>query len=239
MTTNLKTILIAIAGAILAALIGFVWYGGAEHAAYVQSKAQSAILTKQYSDYVASAKVALDKAKEDGQKWHDQAIANQTAADVAEQKIPAIQAALDAERARTKTLTPDALAGAVNLRIGANQSLPVANGTFSFTRPGAESTLNLFLQGEAAANKYAAEQIVSSDLRSAIDSSKHELDALGQRLTLVQGEYDLALPAWQADKNSLKFLERSILGLRIKTFVEGGIVFSVALTILHLTKIIK
>lgn len=238
MTTKLKTILVGAGALVLAILVGLGIYGAAQHKSYLISKGKAEALEIQYRDYEKTAKSEIASLTAQGANWKDARDAALAAVASAEQGKAATQAALDAEKARTKLLTADLLAGQINARIGINQALPVANGTFSLTRPGAENTLNVFLDGEGFKEKLKAESLVSENLRSAINSSQHENDTLGQRLSITQTELTKSVAAWDATKDTLKHLERSILGTKIKTFAVGVGVGAVAIIILHLCKVI-
>ena len=232
-----KTIAI-IGGIVLAILSAIVVYSGHEHKLYLEAKGASAVLTADFVSYQTNAKTIIASLTAEAAQLltaKNAAIDKANAAELSKDKIAADLAALQAQ---TALLPPNALAANINTRLGANQTLPIAAGGFSLTRPGAESALNLFLAGEADASRYKAEQTVSLNLRVALDASERESGNLGQRLSLTTGELDRAVKAWDADKDALTHLEHSILGTRIKAFAWGAGTGAVTVAILHILKVI-
>jgi hypothetical protein len=233
MTPKLNTYLVVALAVVLAIIAGLGIYGTAQRKAYLEAKGAAAVLEKQYVEYstaaesqLASIAVAYSKAKAE----KDAALA---AATVAKNAQVAIQSALDAEKAKTHALPPDSLSGAINTRIGANQSWPTEGGVFTFTRPGTESVLNRFLNGEASESKYQAGEVVTVNLRAAIDAAERGTASISGQLTLTKGELDKCVAAKDANAEALKHLERSILGTKIKTFVVGAGVGAATLAVLH------
>jgi hypothetical protein len=238
MNAKLKGVLIAAGGLLVIIAVGFVIWGQWNHKQYLIEKGQAIVLKQQFDLYKANAeKIEADLTAQAVILLAEKNAAID-AADKASAKAGQIQAALDIEIAKTAALQPDALSGNINQRIGAGQSWPTAGGVFSFTRPGTEATLNLFLTGESSAAKYQSEQVVSTNLRVALGKSEAETGNIGQRLTLTQTELDKLGLAYGAQGNSLKYLERSIVGVRIKTFVEGAVIGAAVVTVLHLVKVI-
>ena len=236
--TKLNQALVGLVALIVLIAGGLMIYGTAERKAYLQAKGEAIVLNQQFKDAQADAAkqiAALTVAYNTAQADKDAALA---AANAAENGQVAIQAALDALKALTAAMPPDTLSGAINQRIGAAQSWPTAGGVFTFTRKGAESTLNVFLDGEASASKYHAEQLVTMNLHTAIDAAEQASVSLGSRLTLTQGELDKAVAAWGATQSALSHLEHSILGTKIKTFVIGAGTGALALYALHILKVL-
>ena len=236
---SLKTILIAAGALILAILTGLVIYGGVEHKAAIVSKAEENVLKSQLATLTATT-AAKDKER-DAAITASEAV-KQAALKKAEDEHRArlkSDADRDAAIAQTKTLPDDSLSGNINLRIGAGASHPTAAGVFSFTRPGTESTLNYFLTGEAAESARDSAIKEAADNKTAFDSCQDQRKQDALKLVDKDSIIDLTNTALAKSDDAYRHLNNSIFGLKIKTFVEGGIVFSVALTILHLTKIIK
>jgi hypothetical protein len=238
MPTKIKGYLIAAGALVLVIMIGLGIYGAAEHKSYLISKGKAEALTTQFNEYEKQAQSQIASLTAQGENWKDATDAALSAAAAAGKQTAVIQAALEAEKARTKLLTADLLAGQINARIGINQLLPIASGSFSLTRPGAENTLNIFLDGEGYYKKLQAESLVSENLRSAVNSSQHDNDTLGQRLTIRETELTKSVAAWDATKETLGHLEKSILGTKIKSWAVGIGTGAVAVIVLHLLKII-
>jgi hypothetical protein len=227
MSTKLKSCLAAAGALVLAIFIGLGIYGSAQHRAYLESKGKAEALTQQYRDYELIAKKAIVDLTIESANWKAAQEAALAAAESAGKQTAIITAALEAEKARTKTLPPDILAGNINLRIGPNECLPVANGSFSLTRYGVENTLNIFLDGEGYNEKLKAESLVSENLRSAYSSSQHENDTLGQRLSIRETELSNCIALKDATSDTLKHLERAQFGLKVKTIViTAGVTYA-------------
>lgn len=238
MTTKLKTIFVAAGGILLLALAIIAIYATGQHRAYLISKGESVVLEQQFKDYRLTSekeKTALTAEAIRTTAEKDAAIARANAASL---KAGEIQSKLDAATALTAALPADVLSGQINARIGVNQSCPIMNGTFSFTRPGAESTLNLFLTGEASASKYAAERTVSSNLRDALTAADAGTVNVSARLSITETELTKCVAAKDATASALKHLEHSILGTKIKNFAIGVGVGAATVTVLHLLKVI-
>jgi hypothetical protein len=221
-------ILVAIVAFIALLAGGLMIYSGAQHKAYLISKGESAVLEKQFADYRLTSekeKTALTAEAIRTTAEKDAAIAAANAADASK---AAIQSALDAEKAKTAAMPADTLSGNINQRIGAGQSWPTAGGVFTFTRPGTESVLNRFLDGEASEGKYQAEMIVTLNLRTALGKSEGGAANLGTRLTLTQGELDKCVAAKDANAKALSHLEHSITGTAIKNLAIGAAGYIVA-----------
>lgn len=236
---KLKAIFVSVGALVALVLAALVIYSTGQRKSYLTAKGEAAVLEKQFADYRLEADKAKAILTAEFATLTAEKNAALTAALNASLKAGEIQARLDAEQALTAALPADVLSGRINARIGVNQSVPIMNGTFSFTRPGTESTLNIFLEGEASASKYAAERTVTASLRDAVNASEKEVGNLGQRLYISETELDKAVAAWGADKDALKHLERSILGTKIKNLAIGAGAGVVIVTVLHLTGIVK
>lgn len=231
MTAKLKAIL-AIAGAIAAvAVVSIVLYANGQRIKYHEALGASKVLTAEYKDYVKSAELAI---KELHAGIAESLKLEQAALDAAEKAKAAqssIQAKYDTLKEETAALPPDALSGAINIRIGAEQSRPTANGLFSFSRVGTERTLNLFLDGEASAENLKSEQAVSLNLRAALDAAERGAALCSEAYALKDGEYTRALLAWNADREALTHLSRSIFGRKVKSFLTGAAFGAVAVIV--------
>jgi hypothetical protein len=216
-----------------------VFMAKAEHTKYLESRGAENILREQYK--VSEAKLAAEnsalhasnvKAEAEKQK----ALADKAQEQRARQKA---EAERDAEKAKTATLPDNELSGAINLRIGAGQSRPMAAGVFTFLRPGTEKTLNLFIDGETAARNYESAKVEIKKTEDAFNDSelqrKNGLAEIASKDDLLKKATD----GWAEADRGKRLLERSILGIKIKTFIigvgfGGGTVFG-----LHLAGVIK
>jgi hypothetical protein len=236
MTAQIKRALV-IAGLVVAAILaGLVVYGNYQHVMYQQGLGASKTLTAEYNAYKSNAETAIAaKNAEIAQAAKDKldALAQ---ANAAAQSQAATQAELNRLKAETAALPPDALSGKINAFIGDNQTRPTADGRFSFTRPGADNTLNIFYERDAFKAQYSTEQSVSQSYRLALDKSDAIILDQEQKYTLKDGEYQKALAAWSSDKDALKHLQRSIFGLRTKSFLIGAGIGAAAVIIYNLIK---
>jgi hypothetical protein len=231
MTAKLKQAL-AIVGAIVAVvLVSIILYANNQRIKYQQAIGASKALTAEYNDYVKSAELAIKELHAGIAESLKQEQAAIDAAEKAKAAQSSIQAKYDTLKEETAALPPDALSGAINIRIGADQSRPTANGLFSFSRVGTERTLNLFLDGEGYSAKYEQERAVSSNLRAALDAAERGAALWSEKYSLQDGEYQRALAAWGADKDALKHLRRSIFGRKIKSFLTGAAFGAVAVIV--------
>lgn len=231
MAAKLKAIL-ALAGVIVAvALVSIILYANNQHIKFHGALGASKALTAEYNDYVKSAELAIKELH----AGIDEANADRQAALDAAAKAKAaqsdIQTKYDTLKEETAALPPDALSGAINIRIGADQSRPTANGLFSFSRVGTERTLNLFLDGEGAAEHYVNEQAVSLNLRAALDAAERGAALCSEAYALKDGEYKRALAAWAADKDALRHLQRSQFGRNVKSFLTGAAIGAAAVIV--------
>jgi Arc/MetJ family transcription regulator len=222
MTATIKKYLI-IAGIAIAAIIsGLIVYGNYQRALYVQSVGASKVLTAEYNALKKTSDAAiLAKTQEINAliKEKQAAIADANKHALGE---AVIQSKYEALKRETASLPADALSRNINARIGSGNSWPTAGGLFSFTRSGVDNTLNLFLDGEGYKAKFENERGVSLNLRAAVDAAEREGVALIAKYDLKDGEYMAAVAAWDADKESLSHLRKSILGRRVKSFIIGG-----------------
>jgi hypothetical protein len=236
MTAQIKRALV-IAGLVVAAILaGLVVYGNYQHVMYQQGLGASKTLTAEYNAYKSNAETAIAaKNAEIAQAAKDKldALAQ---ANAAAQSQAATQAELNRLKAETAALPPDALSGKINAFIGDNQTRPTADGRFSFTRPGADNTLNIFYERDAYQIQNGAYQAETLNLRTAISKSDLIIADWTQKYTLKDGEYQKALAAWSADKDALKHLSRSIFGRQVKTFIIGAGAGAAAVIIYTLVK---
>ena len=222
MTAKLKQAL-AIVGAIVAVvLVSIILYANNQRIKYQQAIGASKALTAEYNDYVKSAELAIKELHAGIAESLKQEQAAIDAAEKAKAAQSSIQAKYDTLKEETAALPPDALSGAINIRIGADQSRPTANGLFSFSRVGTERTLNLFLDGEASAENLKSEQAVSLNLRAALDAAERGAALCSEAYALKDGEYTRALAAWATDRDALRHLQRSIFGRKVKSFLTGA-----------------
>jgi hypothetical protein len=145
----------------------------------------------------------------------------------------------DAAIALTKALTDDALSGAINLRIGAGQSKPMASGVFSFTRPGTESTLNIFIAGETAVTARDSALRESANNKTALDKCEEQRKNDAKVIEDGKAEIKTNKAGWKTADDNLAHLEHSILGTKIKTFAIGVGVGAAIIEGLKLLGIIK
>jgi hypothetical protein len=236
MTAALKKYLL-IAGFIMAAVFSaIVFYGHYQHVLYQNSIGASKVLTAEYTAYKKNADTAILAKTNEISALAKEKQAALDAANAAAQSQSATQAELNRLKAETAALPPDALSGKINAFIGDNQTRPTADGRFSFTRPGAENTLNLFYERDAYQIQNGAYQAETLNLRTAISKSDLIIADWTQKYTLKDGEYQKALAAWSADKDALKHLSRSIFGRQVKTFIIGAGAGAAAVIIYTLVK---
>jgi Tfp pilus assembly protein PilN len=222
MTAKIKTILTAAGVALVAIVIGLIMYGQGQKKAYQQDIGALTVLVSQLetkvklSDTAILAKtneiIALAKEKQ----------AALDSANAAAQSQAVTQAALDKLKTETAALPPDALSGAINVRIGTDASRPTANGLFSFTRVWAENTLNLFYTGEAAIKQGGEYLIEIAGLRSAVAIAATEIKVRDEKYALRDGEYVALGAAFTAQGDALKHLQNSFFGRSVRTFIIGA-----------------
>ena len=145
-------------------------------------------------------------------------------------------------KAETAALPDDELSGRINARIGAGESWPIAGpppARFSFTRPGAEATVNRFLAGEKAESNYAAELKITADLRGVVKATEGQRDEYRGEAGRQTARADKAEAGWEAEKKALGYLERTIPGLKWKARLAGGLIVLLADLGLRMAGVIK
>lgn len=236
MTAKLRNTLIT-AAAILAVVVGIIIaWGQAEHRAALKWKGASSALTAEHAAYVKQAEPLIAGLQEQNaalQKDINSAISK---ADTLESTIADQDAAIAHLKALTAAMPPDSLTGQINQRIGPGSITHTAGGLYIFSRAGAEATLNRFIDGEGYRTKYETEKAVVWNLRAAVDAAEQQAANSAQAFTLKDGEYRRALAGWDADKQVIKHLERSIIGRRLKSFITGAALGVASVLIFQLAK---
>jgi hypothetical protein len=234
MTAKIKQIFIIVGLVFAAVTAGLIIYGNYQKVMAREAIGASKVLTAEYEAFKKNADTALvAKNTEIAQKENERLAALKIAADAKASEAVALKE-LEAKKKETASLPPDALAGTINKYIGVGASSPLAGGGFSFTRPGAENTLNLFYERDAFKAHYETEQSVSQGYRLALDASLSETSAWGEKYTLKDGEYTRALAAWSADNDALSHLQRSIFGRTVKVAViSAGVGIVAGIIIYH------
>ena len=236
MTAKLRNALIS-AAAILAVAIGIlIAWGQAEHRAALKWKGASAALTSEYNAYVKQAEPVIAGLQVQNAALQKDVNAAISKADTLESTIAEQDAAISHLKTLTAALSPDGLSAKINERIGTGSIVPTKGGLYICSRAGAEATLNRFIDGEGYRTKYETEKAVVWNLRAALDAAEQQAANSAQAFTLMQGERDRALVAWDADKDALRHLERSILGRRTKSFIIGAATGAAAMLIYQLAK---
>lgn len=236
MSAKLKSALI-IAAAILAVVItSLILYGQAERRAALKWRGAADALTREYQSYRVRSDAelaALRKQQAAAEAEKKQAL---EAAALAEKKHAVIQSDLKQLQALTASLSPDDLSGQINQRIGTGSIVPNAGGLYICTRAGAEATLNRFIDGEGYRTQYETEKAVVWNLRAAVDAAEQQAANSAQAFTLKDQELKRALKAWDADKQVIKHLERSMFGRRTKSFIAGAALGVASVLIFQLAK---
>jgi hypothetical protein len=232
MTAKIKTALGAIALVIVAVIIGVIAYAGHQRTLYNEAIGASKILTAEFEAYRESADASFAGLNAS----INAAIVERAKASAVAQSQAATQAALDKLKTETAALPATDLIIQINARIGSGNSWPTAGGLFSFTRVGTENTLNLFYTGEAYYKQYTDEQKKNVEYKAALDKDTGIISAWTEKYTLRDGEYQLALKAWDGDREALKHLSRSIFGRKVKAFVIGAGIGAAAVIIYNLIK---
>ena len=236
MTAKLRNTLVASA-VILAVVIGIlIAWGQVEHRAYLTAKGAAAALTAEFNAFKATTEpfiASLQSENANLTKTINAAISTAAAleADIIDKDFEIAHL-----KALTAALSPDSLSGQINQRIGTGSMRPTESGLYICSRAGTEATLNRFLDGEGYASKYESEKAVSLNLRAAVDAAEQKAANSDQAFTLKDGEYRRALAGWDADKQVIKHLERSILGRRTKSFVIGVALGVASVLIFQLAK---
>ncbi|MCK9600081.1 MAG: hypothetical protein M0R06_13635 [Sphaerochaeta sp.] len=236
MTAKLRATLIS-AAAIVAVVVGIVIaWGQAEHRAALKWKGASAALASEYNAYVKQAEPVIAGLQVQNAALQKDANAAISKADTLESTIAEQDAAISHLKTLTAALSPDGLSAKINERIGTGSIVPTKGGLYICSRAGAEATLNRFIDGEGYRTKYETEKAAVWNLRAALDAAEQQAANSAQAFTLMQGERDRALVAWDADKDALRHLERSILGRRTKSFIIGAATGAAAMLIYQLAK---
>lgn len=234
MTAQAKKIL-AVAGIILAIIVSaLIVYANHQRVQYQQATGASAILTEQYKAEKTKAEtqiLALNAQITSLTKAKDEALQSAAASQAHASSLAASLSQLQGE---TAALPPDTLAGRIGTYIGAGNIAVTGGGRFSFTRPGAEATYNLFLSADSLTQQLDASQSAYASVTSALAASESTAQAWARKYQLRTGEYQAALSAWAADQDALAHLRRSIPGRRTKSFVSGAVVGIAAVLIFQL-----
>ena len=236
MTAKLRATLIS-AAAILAVVIGIIIaWGQAEHRAALKWKGASAVLTAEHAAYVKQAESVIAGLQVQNAALQKDVNAAISKADTLESTIAEQDAAISHLKTLTAALSPDGLSAKINERIGTGSIVPTKGGLYICSRAGAEATLNRFIDGEGYRTKYETEKAVVWNLRAALDAAEQQAANSAQAFTLKDQELKRALKAWDADKQVITHLERSIFGRRTKSFIAGAALGVASVLIFHLAK---
>ena len=236
MTAKLRNTLIT-AAAILAVVIGIIIaWGQAEHRAALKWKGASAVLTAEHAAYVKQAEPLIASLQSENVTLKQIANSAVSKADTLESTIAEQDAAISHLKTLTAALSPDGLSAKINERIGTGSIVPTKGGLYICSRAGAEATLNRFIDGEGYRTKYETEKAAVWNLRAALDAAERMAANSAQAFTLKDGEYQRALAGWDADKQVIKHLERSMFGRRTKSFIIGAATGAAAMLIYNLAK---
>jgi hypothetical protein len=236
MTAKLRNILYASGLAVVLIISALIVYGNFQHSQYLKSKGASAALTAEYTAYKSTAEPAILSLQNENATLR---VEKQTALTAAEASVlhgAALQIEIDHLKTLTAALSPDGISAKINERIGTGSIVPTAGGLYICTRSGAEATLNRFLDGEGYKSKYESEQAVTLNLRAAVDAAERMAANSDNAFFLKGQELNRAILAWNADKDTLRHLERSILGRRTKSFIIGAASGAAAMLIYNLAK---
>ena len=236
MTAKLRNIIYASGLAVVLIIASLIVYGNYQHSQYLKSKGASAALTAEYKAYKSTADLGILSLQNENAALRVEKTAALSAANSAAQHGLALQIEIDHLKTLTAALSPDGISAKINERIGTGSIVPTAGGLYICTRPGAEATLNRFLDGEGFASKYESEKAVSLNLRAALDAAERMEANSDNAFYLKTQEYNRAILAWNADKDTLRHLERSILGRRVKSFIIGAASGAAAMLIYQLAK---
>jgi len=236
MSAKLKSALVIAAAALAVVVTGLILYGQAERRSALRWRGAADALTREYQSYRVRSDAELaalrkQQAAAEAEKKHAL-----EAAAVAEKKHAVIQSDLQQLQALTASLSPDDLSGHINQRIGTGSIVHTAGGLYICSRAGAEATLNRFIDGEGYRTKYETEKAVVWNLRAAVDAAEQQAANSAQAFTLKDQELKRALKAWDADKQVIKHLERSIFGRRTKSFITGAALGVASVLIFQLAK---
>jgi hypothetical protein len=234
MTAQAKKIL-AVAGIVLAIIVSaLIVYANHQRVQYQQATGASAILTEQYKAEKTKAETQILALNEQIKSLAAAKDAAMQSASASQSEAAALAKALAKAQGETAALPPDTLAGRIGTYIGAGNIAVTGGGRFSFTRPGAEATYNLFLSADSLTQQLDASQSAYASVTSALAASESTAQAWARKYQLRTGEYQAALSAWAADQDALAHLRRSILGRRTKSFVSGAVAGIAAVLIFQL-----
>jgi hypothetical protein len=220
-----KVIIIALT---IALILGglFFWQirrGTAMNEKYLEAKGVAELLASQFADFrkaTAQQVAGIEAANKmlEAEKTRLLGIVARL-----EDANSALKKEAEKAKAQTAALSHDNLSLAVNSRIGAGQSWPIAAGMFSFTRPGTERTLNLFIDGEAAEAGWQNERGVSEALRGSLAAAEQQRDGWRKADGLHVEERDKAVKGWKTEETARRYLEKSIPGMKWKERAKGGV----------------
>jgi len=138
------------------------------------------------------------------------------------------------EREKVREMEDDALAAAINARIGENQVKLLRMGIFSLQRVGAESALKLFIRGEECIEMREKDKKEMEELRAQIISLYNENSLLIES----SSEKDRIIAARERAYSDLKRstirLEREFKSARLREFLKGAAVGCGIILILRL-----
>jgi hypothetical protein len=238
MPIKLNTYIVVALAMVLAIIAGLGIWGSIQHKAYLEAKGAADLLSAQYKDAATKNEIEIAALHASSAASEIQKQAALDAAATERQLRVKADTERDAAIAKTKALPDDILSSAINLRIGAGESSPIASGVFTFTRPGVESTLNHFLAGETAETNLVSALAESAHKSDALDLCESQRGNLSAELKLTANERDLAKQGWDKEADALGHLERSIWGTRVKAFAWGAGAGAVAIVLLRIFKII-
>lgn len=234
MTTKLKKILAGAGVVAIAITVALILYGAQQHRAYLKAVGASVALTAEYKTEKAKAETQILALNEQIKSLAAAKDAAMQSASASQSEAAALAKALAKAQGETAALPPDTLAGRIGTYIGAGNIALTGGGRFSFTRPGAEATYNLFLSADTLTKQLDASQSAYASVTSALAASESTAHAWARKYQLRTGEYQAALSAWAADQDALAHLRRSILGRRTKSFVSGAVAGIAAVLIFQL-----
>lgn len=230
---------IVIGAVVIATWAVLILLARSNHTKYLESKGAEKVIRQEYADLklksdadIIKLQESSAKAEQEKQAALQEKIKEQRAREKAE-------AERDAEKAKTAALPDDELSGAINLRIGAGQSRPTGAGNFTFMRPGTERTLNLFIDGETTARNYESAKVEIKKTEDALRATETQRDNARAEIVSKDDLLEKATEGWTEADRGKKLLERSILGIKIKTFAIGFGLGGATVFGLHLAGVIK
>jgi len=223
MTDKLKAYIAITAFAFICIIGGFIIYSGHQAEKYRIARAEAARLADEYKALVKSSDTAIiakDAEIAKATTERDKAIAD---AAQSKQHDAVITAKYDALKGEVAALPGNALSGKINAFIGNNEIVPTVGGYFTLQRTGAERTLTLFYDGAEYRAKYENGIVTIASLEAAVSAGATLAKSWEEKYMLRDGEY-VALGAVYAKQSlALKYLERSIAGRRLKSFIIGSV----------------